>query len=124
MVAYRNDLYQLAEFIEGEAVESVIIPPWAGFDRQAMLRYLLSLKERGYVATTQARKVAAVKSFFDFMVAEGAMKTSPAEGVTSPKTGKSLPKPISISQARSLIEQPSKLSPPDAKRDKAKLQVV
>ncbi len=124
IVAYRNDLYQLAEFIEGEAVESGIIPPWAGFDRQSMLRYLLSLKERGYVATTQARKVAAVKSFFDFMVAEGTMKTSPAEGVTSPKTGKSLPKPISISQARSLIEQPSKLSTPDAKRDKAMLQLL
>ena len=122
--AYRNDLGQLAEFIEKEAAKSGVIPPWAGFDRQSMLSYLLSLKERGYVATTQARKVAAVKSFFGFMVAEGMMKTSPAEGVGSPKAGKSLPKPISISQARRLIEQPRTLSTPEAKRDAAMLQLL
>lgn len=122
--AYRNDLGQLAEFIEEEAAKSGVIPPWAGFDRQSMLSYLLSLKERGYVASTQARKVAAVKSFFGFMVAEGMMKTSPAEGVGSPKAGKSLPKPISISQARRLIEQPGKLSTPEAKRDTAMLQLL
>jgi len=124
ILAYRNDLYQLAEFIEEEAIKSGIIPPWAGFNRQSMLSYMLNLKERGYVATTVARKVAAVKSFFDFMVAEGIIKTSPTEGVSSPKIGKSLPKPISVSQARSLIEQPSKLSTPEAKRDTAMLQLL
>ena len=124
IVAYRNDLYQLADFIREEAAKSGAIPPWAGFNRQSMLSYMLKLKERGYVATTIARKVAAVKSFFDFMVAEGIMKTSPTEGVASPKIGKSLPKPISISQVRRLIEQPSKLSTPDAKRDMAMLQLL
>jgi len=52
------------------------------------------------------------------------MKTSPTEGVSSPKAGKSLPKPISISEARRLIEQPSKLSTPDAKRDRAMLELL
>ena len=124
IAAYRNDLYQLADFIEEQAVKSGAIPPWAGFDRQSMLSYLLNLKERGYVPTTLARKVAAVKSFFKFMVAEGIMKTSPTEGVSSPKAGKSLPKPISVSEARRLIEQPSKLSTPDAKRDRAMLELL
>ncbi len=124
IAAYRNDLYQLAEFIEEEATRSGIIPPWAGFNRQSMLSFLLSLKERGYVASTVARKVAAVKSFFGFMVAEGIMKTSPTEGVTSPKAGKSLPKPISVSQARHLIEQASKLSRPEARRDRAMLELL
>ena len=122
--AYRNDLYQLAEFIREEAAKSGAIPPWAGFNRQSMLSYLLNLRERGYVPTTVARKVAAVKSFFKFMVAEGIIKASPTEGVSSPKTGRSLPKPISISEARRLIEQPSKLSTPDAKRDKAMLELL
>ncbi len=122
--AYRNDLYQLAAFIREEAAKSGAIPPWAGFNRQSMLSYLLNLRERGYVPTTVARKVAAVKSFFKFMVAEGIIKASPTEGVSSPKTGRSLPKPISISEARRLIEQPSKLSTPDAKRDKAMLELL
>jgi len=124
IAAYRNDLHDLASFIEEEAARSGIIPPWAGFDRQSMLRYLLSLKERGYVPSTLARKVAAVKSFFKFMVAEGIIKASPTEGVSSPKVGRSLPRPISISEARRLIEQPSKLSTPEAKRDEAMLKLL
>jgi len=122
--AYRNDLYQLASFIEEEAAKRGSIPPWASFDRQAMLSYLLSLKERGYTATTMARKVAAIKSFFAFMVAEGIMKTNPTQDVSSPRVGRSLPKPISISQVRRLLEQPAKLSTPEAKRDKAMLELL
>ena len=124
VAAYRNDLYQLASFVEEEAAKCDSIPSWAGFSRQGMLSYLLNLKERGYVPTTQARKVAAAKSFFGFMVAEGNMKDNPTQNVGSPKVGKSLPKPISVSQVRSLLEQPTKLSAPEADRDKAMLELL
>ncbi|MDI6815507.1 MAG: site-specific tyrosine recombinase XerD [Dehalococcoidales bacterium] len=124
VAAYRNDLYQLASFVEEEAAKRGSSPSWASFSRQGMLSYLLNLKERSYAATTQARKVAAAKSFFSFMVAEGNMKDNPTQNVSSPKVGKSLPKPISISQARRLLEQPSKLSTPEAKRDKAMLELL
>jgi len=124
IAAYRNDLYQLAGFVEEEAAKRGSIPSWAGFGRQGMLSYLLNLKERGYVPTTQARKVAAAKSFFGFMVAEGNMKDNPTQNVGSPKVGKSLPRPISVSQVRSLLEQPTKLSAPEAKRDRAMLELL
>ena len=124
IVAYRNDLHQLAGFIQEEAARHGSIPPWAGFSRQSMLSYLLNLKERNYAATTIARKVAAAKSFFSFMVAEGTMKTNPTQDVSSPRVGKSLPKPISISQVRRLLEQPAKLSTPEAKRDRAMLELL
>lgn len=122
--AYRNDLHQLAGFIEEEAAKRGTIPPWAAFDRQAMMSYLLDLKGRGYAATTIARKVAAIKSFFGFMVAEGALKENPTRDVASAKVGKSLPKPISISQVHRLLEQTTKLSTPEAKRDKAMLELL
>jgi len=89
-----------------------------------MLSYLLNLKERNYAATTVARKVAAARSFFDFMVAEGNVKDNPSQRVDSPKVGKSLPKPISISQVRRLLEQPTKLSTPEARRDRAMLELL
>ena len=38
--------------------------------------------------------------------------------------GKSLPKPISVSQAMLLLKQPAKLSTPEAKRDKAMLELL
>jgi len=122
--AYHNDLYQLANFVEEAATKRGSIPSWAGFDRQGMLSSLLNLKERGYVATTQARKVAAAKSFFSFMVDEGHLKDNPMQGVGSPRVGKSLPKPISDREARLLLEQPAKLSTSEAKRDKAMLELL
>jgi len=124
IAAYQNDLSQLASYVEEEATKRGMVPSWAGFSRQGMLGYLLNLKERNYAATTAARKVAAAKSFFIFMKDEGKIKDSPTQDVPSPRIGKSLPKPISISQARLLIEQPSKLSTREAKRDKAMLELL
>ncbi|MFC1993260.1 site-specific tyrosine recombinase XerD [Chloroflexota bacterium] len=124
LFAYRNDLSQLASFVEEEAVKRGSIPSWEGFGRQVMLSYLLNLKERNYAVATLARKVAAARSFFDFMVAEGNMKDNPTQNMASPKVGKSLPKPISISQVRRLLEQPTKLSTSEAKRDRAMLELL
>jgi len=124
LVAYSSDLYQLADFVAAEANKSGTMPSWAGFGRQGMLSYLLNLKERGYVPTTQARKVAATKRFFRFMSEEGELKENPTRNVTSPKVGKSLPRPISESEVRLLLEQPTKLSTPEAKRDKAMLELL
>ncbi len=124
LFAYRNDLSQLASFVEEDAARHGLIPLWANFSRQGMLSYLLNLKERNYAATTIARKVAAAKSFFKFMVAEGNLKDNPTENVGSPNVGRTLPKPISVSQVRCLLEQPTKLSRPEAKRDSAMLQLL
>ena len=122
--AYQNDLNQLVGFIEEEAAKRGLIPSWSNVGREGMLSYLLSLKERSYAATTKARKAAAAKSFFKFMVAEGNIKDNPTQDLASPKVGKSLPKPISISQVRRLLEQPAKLSAPEAKRDRAMLELL
>jgi len=124
VAAYHNDLAYLADFFEEQANKRGSIASWTSFGRQEMLSYLLDLKERGYVATTQARKVAAARSFFAFMVAEGNMKNNPTLNITSPKVGKSLPKPISINQVMLLLQQPAKLSTPEAKRDKAMLELL
>jgi integrase/recombinase XerD len=122
--AYRNDLQQLASFVEKEVAKRGTVPQWDGFDRQSMLLYLTELKEKRYAATTVARKVAAIKSFFGFLAAEGALRDNPTRDVPSPRVGKSLPKPISIIQARLLLEQPSKRSTPEAKRDSAMLHLL
>ena len=124
LAAYRNDLSQLASFVEEDAAKRGSALSWANFNRQGMLSYLLNLKERNYADTTVARKVAAAKSFFGFMVAEGKLKDNPTENVGSPSVGRSLPKPISISQVRLLLEQPAKLSAPEAKRDSAMLALL
>ena len=124
LAAYQNDLHQMASFAEEEATKQGSMPSWANFGRQGILSYLLNLKERNYASTTIARKVAAARSFFGFMLAEGIIKADPTENMSSPTVGKSLPKPISISQVRQLLDQPAKLSTPEAKRDQAMLQLL
>ena len=110
LVAYRNDLSNdLAAFAEGQLNKRGIVPMWANFNRQDMIGYLLHLKERGYAPTTQARKVAAAKSFFGFMVDEGQLKANPAENIGAPNVGRPLPKPITVNQVRRLLEEPAKL---------------
>ena len=118
--AYRNDLTGLADF----ANKDKSVSSWANFNRQTMLSYMLYLKERGYVATTIARKVAAARSFFSFMVAEGNIKVDPTENMSSPSVGKALPRPIPINQVRLLLEQPAKLSTSEARRDRAMLELL
>ncbi len=124
MAAYRNDLSQLATFIEEEAARQGLIASWVNFTRQVMLSYQVTLKERNYAATTLARKVAAAKSFFKFMVAEGHLKDNPTENIASPNVGRILPKPISHAKVMKLLEQPTKLSTPEAKRDSAMLSLL
>jgi integrase/recombinase XerD len=119
IAAYRNDLTGLADFAQKQGLSS-----WSGFTRQSMLSYLLDLKDRGYVATTVARKVAAGRSFFSFLVAEGVIKTDPTENMSSPSVGKALPKPIPINQVRLLLEQPAKLSSAEARRDRVMLELL
>ncbi|MCJ7605035.1 MAG: site-specific tyrosine recombinase XerD [Dehalococcoidales bacterium] len=118
--AYRNDLTGLADFSQ----KNGLVSSWADFTRQTMLSYLLDLKDRGYVATTVARKVAASRSFFRFLVSEGIAQTNPTANMSSPAVGKSLPKPIPINQVRLLLEQPAKLSTSEAKRDRAMLELL
>lgn len=124
VIAYRNDLNFLLGFAQDEAAKHSFMPSWSNFNRDNMLSYLLNLKERGYKAATMARKVAAARSFFKFMLAEGTIKIDPTENMSSPAVGKALPKPISINQVRLLLEQPAKLSSVEAKRDKAMLELL
>ncbi|MEE8419651.1 MAG: site-specific tyrosine recombinase XerD [Dehalococcoidales bacterium] len=124
MAAYRNDLSQLATYIEEEAAKQGSPASWANFTRQIMLAYQLTLKERNYAPTTLARKVAAAKSFFKFMIAEGYLKDNPTDNIASPNVGRILPKPISHAKVMKLLEQPTKLSTPEAKRDSAMLSLL
>ena len=122
--AYANDLNQLATFAEDSASKKGNKLTWNAFDRPAMLSYLLNLKERGYAVTTVARKVAAAKSFFGFLIAEGKIKADPMANISSPKVGKALPDTLTVSQVRLLIDQPAKSEAPEAKRDRAMLELL
>ena len=108
ILAYKNDLSQLARFVEAEDIRQGKEPSWVNLNRQGMLSYLLNLQEKRYAETTRARKVAAARSFFKFLVAENVIKEDPTQNMESLNVGRSLPRPISESQVKLLLAQPTK----------------
>lgn len=122
--AYGNDLNQLATFVEELAIVQGYDPQWSTVDRNLLISYILNLKERNYAPATMARKVAAIKSFFSFLVSEGIIRSDPTENLSSPKVGKSLPKPLATAEVEALLQEPTKLSSPEAKRDEAMMELL
>ena len=122
--AYRNDLYQMAEFMEGVATAKEFRAEWSSVDRNLLINFIIELKDRNYASATVARKVAAVKSFFAFMVAEGKVQGDPTDNISSPKVNKSLPKPLSVAEVDALLAQSAKSSTPEAVRDAAMLELL
>jgi integrase/recombinase XerD len=82
------------------------------------------LRSRDYKDSTVARKVAAVKSFFAFLVAEATIDVDPTEHLKSPQVGKSLPRCLTVEEVDELLEQPARKSTAEAQRDKAMLELL
>lgn len=119
--AYRNDLTQFEAYIvslKGGPVR------WSALKQDAILDYVLHIKSKEYAESTVARKVAAVKSFFAFLQSEGSVSANPTDSLASPKVGKQLPKPLTPQEIDELLEQPLKRNTPEARRDKAMLELM
>lgn len=121
--AYRNDLAQFRQFVEGQPGSG----PTTSFtvvDAAMLQDYIGVLRAREYADATVARKVAAVKSFFSYLTAEGVVPSDPTETLSSPRVGKTLPKALTVQEIDELLEQPRRRSTPEAKRDKAMLELL
>ncbi|MEE8442581.1 MAG: site-specific tyrosine recombinase XerD [Dehalococcoidia bacterium] len=124
VAAYRNDLAQLAEYATSVERDGGRLSEWSQVDLRFLSEYVVSLYERGYSNTTVARKIASVKSFFNFLVEEGEVAKNPTEHVSSPRVGRSLPKAISVEEVRRLLDQPLKAPTPEGIRDMAMLELL
>jgi integrase/recombinase XerD len=149
--AYRNDLNQFLGFLRGESIDEggrdssdpsvatidVTAPheflpsveTWDQLTDQHLTSYLLYLRGRKYASSTVARKMAAIKSFFNFLVGEGEMQGDPAARMTSPKVDKYTPRSITPSEVQRLLEQPGKdgsngSGRPESSRDRAMLETL
>ena len=113
LFAYRNDLYQFLEFIEMGLGRGKRVSSWADVDRDMIAKYGLDLRERTFKDSTIARKIAAIKSFFAFLVDEGEIETAPTEHMTSPKVGRALPKALSVDEINRLLQATRERKMPD-----------
>lgn len=122
-VAYKNDLGQFLAYVQENAMPPV--QDWGKVTKDHLVAYILSLKaDREYASTTVARKVAAIKSFFHFLVAEGFVKDDPTATLDSPRVKKYLPRAISQEDVERLLDAPGKGDEPRTLRDRAILELL
>lgn len=125
--AYRNDLSQFSTFLDSG--EAGMLPPartWADVGRDHVIAFLRYIKERQYATTTLARKQAALKSFFKYLVSRQVLASNPSEELTSPHVDRAQPHTISSTQVDLLMQklnnQPA--ASPDSLRDRAMLLLL
>lgn len=100
LLAYKRDLGKYLE-----ALEKMGIADSAEITEIVVRNFAQSLvSEKGLVATSVARILAAVRGFHKFMLFEGICDNDVSAAVKPPKAPKRLPKAISISQIESLLK--------------------
>jgi integrase/recombinase XerC len=72
-------------------------------DHLTLRRYMAQL-HRTNRKTTIGRKLAAIRTFFRYLVREGVVKANPGEMVSTPRQEKYLPKTLSVDEAFALME--------------------
>lgn len=96
-----------------------VIP--ADVESQDIMDYLASRNKLS--KRSQARILSSLRSFFDWLVAEGDRKDNPCEVVDSPKLGRYLPEVLSVDEVSAILESVD-LSTWNGKRDRAILEVL
>ncbi len=119
LAAYRNDLSQFVEQIESK------IDSWEQVDRDLIIDYIMAMKaDQEYASSTVARKVAAIKSFFHYLVDHGLLEDDPTATLDSPKVRKRLPKAISAEDLERLLAEPANDRTAKGLRDRALLELL
>lgn len=116
--SYMRDLRQFAHFI----LRMWDVPP-RKVEGEMIERYVAWLYERGREQTSQARALSGVRSFFNFLLMEDAIESSPAEFVLTPKFGRKLPDVLSTAEIDRIIAAVD-TSSVKGRRDSAMLEVL
>jgi integrase/recombinase XerD len=125
VAAYRNDLLQFAERLEVEAMrEGHNGFALATIDRERLGGYFLHLAERGYSSASVARKMAAVRSFFQYLRQKGEVPIDPTDGIGSPEVKKPLPRTARYEDVRALLAFCARRDTPEGLRDHAMLRLL
>lgn len=119
---YGSDLAQLTAFLrQGPPPRASFLPSDVTTD--AIRAYLHWLDRQGEKASTLARKLACIRSFFRYQVRQGTVTRHPAEDIRSPKLPKPLPRVLTKDDAATLMESPDGSSPLSL-RDRALLETL
>lgn len=117
---YASDLEQFRDHLC--AVEKREDFPLEQIDRLTIREWMAELHE-GHKKTSVARKLASLRTFFQFLVREGKIEANPAKQVATPKIERKLPNHLSMEDAVRFVETPD-VNTDLGRRDRAILEFL
>ncbi|TRZ49448.1 site-specific tyrosine recombinase XerD [bacterium] len=102
MVSYRQDLSHYMDFLSRRRIDSL-----SKTDKNDIVNFMLDQKDRGLSANSIARRLAAIKVFYRFLVRERILKEDSTSLIDSPKLGKKIPETLSLNEVEALLAQPN-----------------
>lgn len=116
--SYSRDLSKLLLFLERNEIElSPIV-----IDENTIQQFIYEIAKKGAVRS-QARIIAGLRSFFDYLIFEDYRATNPTDLIETPKLGLKLPDTLSTAEIDALIAAID-LSHPQGERNKAMLETM
>src|SRR5215475_5551603 len=122
---YESDLQQFFDYLAPEEKDKKkrTEPAIGQIDHLTIREWLASLHSEQKKKASIARKLAALRTFFQFLVREGVLELNPAKLVATPRKEKKLPVHLSIEDAVRFIETPD-TETDLGKRDRAILELL
>lgn len=115
--AYASDLGQFLDWADRAGVDVL-----ATTHRQ-LRRYLAELDAARYARRTVARRLAAVRTFYRYLVDTDVLEVDPAGVLATPKLERRLPKQVPAQSLQALLDAPDPATP-DGLRDRAFLELL
>jgi integrase/recombinase XerD len=100
--SYERDLEDLQSFLAAGNVSALTA------QSANLSAYLAHLGAQGFAASSQARKLSAMRQFYKFLYAEGLRGDDPTAILDAPKKGRSLPKIMSEDDVTRLLDLAAK----------------
>lgn len=116
--SYGRDLRQYSQFLEADDDANL-----DAVSRNTIVNYMIFLQQQGKATATIARRLAALKAFYQFLVREKRIKNDPTANLESPKLEKRLPRVLTVNEVERLLNQPDGAQPPGM-RDRAMLELL
>ena len=121
---YESDLTQFFDFLApADSNGKRNYPELADIDHITIREWMATLHAAQKKKSSIARKLAALRTFFQFAVREGLLELNPARLISTPRQEKKLTKHLSIEEAIRFIETPD-VETDLGKRDRAMLELM
>ncbi len=117
--AYIRDIEKLLQYFEYSKTK---ISP-TDVQTKDIKEFLEWINELGMTASSQARVLSGIKSYFKYLMIEDIIKNDPAAIVDTPKLGRKLPDTLSLAEINEIIEAVD-ASSAEGMRNKALLETL